>query len=70
MVTRKIPRKYQDILQAYYRPNTVEDKSNLNKITYDFLYKLSYQVLPLALPTIISVYLPSPFLMLSFGDDE
>lgn len=61
MVTRIIPRKYQDILQAYYRPNTAQDGSNLNKITNDFLCKVSYQVLPLALQITISVYLPSPF---------
>jgi len=61
MVTRKIPRKYKDILQAYYRPNTAQDRYNLNKITNDFLCKMNYQVLPLALQTTISVYLPSPF---------
>jgi len=42
MVTRKISRKYQDILQACNRPNTAQDRSNLNKVTNGFLCKVSY----------------------------
>jgi hypothetical protein len=61
MVTRKTPRKHQVILQAYYRPNTEQERSNENKITNDFLCELSYQRLLMTLQKTISVYHPSPF---------